>query len=440
MKKILLFTIALMLGSFVVMAQKVQSVKSTFIPKSGTIFNLNSNLALNTKSGQTLVVWERVNGSDHSIWGRTLNAQGKPPVGEFLLVSGPNASHPMVTYNPVKNVFVLTYDDNPNFNLIQSNIYLQPLNALGKIAGPVLKVTTDSVSSTLVNYLPRIVFAPKTSNYVLLWIREIMNPTQAQGSNGLVGVVVTPAVTLGGSIVVIRPTIPENPNLLEPIPLDATIQPVTGRLIIGYVQSVPGSNLTEFNYFYGNVDPKLGGITDANFSRINTSALNNAGFVWGMKLAFQSTGTGLVVYADTANVKRRKIDATGKLASPAATIFHPPKNNKQLLYPGLVFTNGAVGVRGLLLAIQDALSASGLATVWAQPLDQNGLPLGPPIKVDSLDSANTAFGTQLVALPQPPAATTYRFADIYTLTQFTSPGQTFQTSGLNLLNFSVTFP
>ena len=48
MKKILLFTIALMLGSFVVMAQKVQSVKSTFIPKSGTIFNLNSNLALNS--------------------------------------------------------------------------------------------------------------------------------------------------------------------------------------------------------------------------------------------------------------------------------------------------------------------------------------------------------------------------------------------------------
>lgn len=440
MKKLVPAILLFLMLPLLAYSQHVQVAKSTFIAKSGTLFNLNTSIALNSKSGQTLVVWERVNNADHSIFGRLLSSQGKTAGGEFLLMTGPNASHPSVVYNPVKNEFLMSYDDNPTFSLKHTDIYLQRLTALGKKTGTLVKATTDTVSAPMVNYLPKLVFNPKTSNYLVIWIREIVNITQGLDNNGMMGVVVTPTGTLGGSVVMIRPTVEDSPNLLDPIALDAVIHPVTGRLILGYVQHVTGTSAGQFNYYFGNLDPKLAGISDANFSKINTNAINTTQFVWGLKLAFQSTGTGFLVFVDTSNMKRRKIDATGKLFGPAAIAFHSPKNNTKLFYPGLILTNGANGLRGLLLGVQDPFSSSGAATIWVQPLDANGLALGPAVKVDTTDSTNTAFGSQLQALPQPPTATTYRFIDLYALTQFTSPGQTFQASGINLLNLTVTFP
>lgn len=440
MKKPVFAILFLVLIPLLAHSQHVQVTKSAFVAKSGTLFNLNSSIALNSKNKQTLVVWERVNSGDHSIYGRLINSEGKPSGGEFLLVAGPNASHPSVVYNPVRNEFLMSYDDNPQFTLKHTDLYLQRLTPLGKNTGVVAKATTDSVSAQMVNYLPRLIFNPKTSSYLLLWIREIVSLSQGQTNNGMVGMVVTSTGGIGGGVVLIRKTVLDNPRLLEPVAQDAAFQPITGRLILGYVQQITGTTATQFNYYFGNLDPKLAGITDANFSQINTTAITSTGFVWGLKFAFQSTGIGFVVFVDSASMRRRKIDATGKLSGAAAPAFHSPKNNTKLFYPGLVMTNGANGVRGLLLGSQDPFNPSGAVTIWAQPLDPNGLPLGPSVKVDTTDSTNTAFGSQLQALPQLPTAITYRFIDLYALTQFTSPGQTFQASGINLLNITLTFP
>lgn len=440
MKKTVLVILFLFTVSLLAQAQQVQVARSVFVAKSGTLFNLNANIALNSKTGQTLVVWERVNNADHSIFGRLLSSQGKPAGGEFLLAAGPNASHPNAVYNPVKNEFLLSYDDNPTFSLKHTDVYLQRLTPLGKNTGPVAKATTDTISAPMVNYLPKLVFNAKSSNYLLFWIREIVNITQGLDNNGLVGVVVNPGGTVGGSVVLVRKTVVDSPNLLEPILLDAVFHPLTGRVLIGYTQFITGTGAGQFNYYYGNLDPKLAGITEANFTKTNTAGISISQFVWGLKFAFQSTGTGFMVFVDSANMKRRKIDSTGKLSGTPMVAFHPPKNNTRLFYPGLILANGANGIRGLMLGVQDPFNSSGVATVWAQPIDANGLALGPAVKVDATDSTNTAFGSQLQALPQPPTATTYRFIDLYALTQFTSPGQTFQNSGITLLNLTVTFP
>src|SRR5207244_4278361 len=153
------------------------------------------------------------------------------------------------------------------------------------------------------------------------------------------------------------------------------------------------------NYFLGILDPGLAGIKPSNFAKINTNPLTVAGIVWGLKMAFQSNGTGMVVYTDNANVKRRKIYAKGKLSGAAVAAFHPPLNGKQLLYPNVVLANGATGLRGLVIAVQGPFSSGGLAITWAQPIDGNGLPLGSPIKIDTTASTNTALGTALLALP-----------------------------------------
>lgn len=421
-------------------AQHVQVKKTPFIAKSGTIFNVNTSVALNTKTGQTLIVWERVNGDSHTILGRLMDAQGKPVGAEFVLVPYTKASHPSVAYNSTKNEFLLAYDDNPNFALVVTSIYIQRLTQAGKLNGSLLRVTADSLSSTLVNYLPKVVFNPKTNSYVLLWIREIRNATQEGPNNGLVAVPITAGAALGGSIVVVRPTIIDSGRVLEPILLDATFHPTTGKLILGYVQHISGTGLTQVNYSLGNVNANLAGISNGNFTKINANPVNVSGFVWGLKFAFQSTGVGFVVFVDNGNTKRRTIDATGKLTGSSVAAFHSPKANTKLFYPTVVLTNGAAGVRGLLLAVQDPLSTSGLATVWVQAVDGNGLPLGAALKVDTTSATETAFGSQLVALPQAVTSTSYHFADFYALTQFTSPGQTYQASGINLLAITLTFP
>lgn len=440
--KRLLLSIILSIFSLTASAQQVQVQKIAFVPKATGIFNLNASVALNTKSGQSLVVWERVttSNSDHSIFGRLISNQGKPAGAEFLLVKGPRASHPWVLYNPVKNEFLMSYDDNPTFSLMHSDIYVQRLNAQGKISGASLKVTTDSVSSTLVNYLPRVVFNPKTSNYLLFWLREIINSASVKGNNGMVGVIITPAATPAGSIVVIRPTILDSPRLLQPILLDAVIHPTSGRLLMGHVQHIPGTNAGQLNYYLGSLDAKLIGIADTNFTKINTNPVTVSGFVWGMKMAFQPTGTGFLVFVDNAIMKRRMLDSNGKLSSPSSPAFRSPKNNTKLFYTGLALSNGASGIRGLLIGTQNPFSESGQATLWVQPVDGNGLGLGPAVKVDTMSSTDTAFGSQLLALPQAVTSPTYRFVDFYALTQFTAPGQTFQLSGINLLNLILTFP
>src|SRR5262249_11911683 len=193
--------------------------------------------------------------------------------------------------------------------------------------GGFLTVTTDSISSTLVNYLPRLIFNPSKSNYNLIWIREIMNISQSGPNNGMVGIVITPSATLGGPITFIRQTVLDNGALLEPVLLDGLVHPTTSKLEIGLVQAIPGTSSGQVNYFLAIFNPDYTGITDSSFSKVNTAPFNVTGFVWGLKMSFQSTGTGFLVYIDNANVKRRKLNSLGKLGGPSVPAFHPPKSN-----------------------------------------------------------------------------------------------------------------
>jgi hypothetical protein len=435
------FTIllAVLLFSAVLEAQSIQIQKSTFIGKEANTFHANQTVATNTHTGMTLVVWERVTSSSREILGRLINSKGIPGSPRFTIVPVGNVAHPAVIYNPTRNEFLLSYDDNPQVQLAHSDIYVLRLNAQGRPSGTASKVSTDSVSAAMSNFNPRFVFNPRTSSYVLLWLRELANSGQADdGTNGLVGAQLTGGGSVNGSAVLLQKTVIESNRLWGPIPLDAAFHPNNNKLLVSTVQIQSGTQGARANYYLGTMNGDFSGISNSTFAQVNTAQIDiTGGFAWGTRIVFLTNTAGMLYFVDTANIRRRKIDASGNLSGPLITAYRPPKNNTRLFFPAVAFSTVNSIRRGILLAIENPFSESGAATLWAQPLDANGAAFGAPVKVDTTASNDTAITTQIIPLPSLPNLPGYRFSALYTVAEFTTPGQNFQNSGLVKLNLTI---
>jgi hypothetical protein len=438
MKRFILL-LAVLISYTAAEAQSVQAQKTTFIAKEASTFHANEIVSTNTRTGVSLVVWERVTSTGRQILGRLINPKGIPGSPRFTIVSTTNAAHPAVIYNPTRNEFLLAYDDNPNIQLTRSDIYVLRLNAQGRPLGAAAKVSIDSVSSEMANFNPKLVFNPQNSTYVLLWLREIVNQGQADdGTNGLVGGLLTGGGSPNGPGVLIQRTVIESNRLWGPIAQDAVFHPGNNKLLISYVQVQSGTQGTRANYSLGTINADLTGIGASNFAQINSTAVElSASFAWGSRIAFTTNSAGMLYFVDTANIRRRKIDAAGKLSGAVITAFKPPKNNTKLFYPSVAFNTVNSVRRGILLAVENPFSETGAAVLWAQPLDANGAALGAPVRVDTTAANDTAIVTQLISLPVVANMPGFRFSAIYTLAQFTTPGQSFQTSGLVKLNLTI---
>lgn len=431
--------LAILFFAAAAIAQPIQVQKSTYVAKEDKIFHANQVVATNTKTGMTLVVWERVTSSGRQISGRILNNRGAAAQESFTIVSDPNAAHPSIAYNPARNEFVLAYDDNPQIQVKHSDIYVMRLNAQGRPASSATKITTDSVSTALGNFNAKVAFNSRNSSYVIVWLREIISSGQVNdGTNGLVGALLSSNASINGAPVLLQKTNIESNNLWEPIPQDILFHPGNGKLLIVSVQIRTGTSGAQADYALGTLDPNLSGVTAANFVQVNASpVLLSSGFAWGARLAFTTNTAGLLFFVDSGNIQRRKIDAAGNLTGPPLTAFRPPKNNTKLFYPAVAFTTVNTLRRGILLGIENPFSDTGAANLWAQPLDATGAPLGAPIKVDTTATNDTALSNQIVALPPAKNTTGFRFSGFYTVAQFTSPGQTFQSSGIVKLNLTI---
>ena len=62
--------------------------RTTLAPRNPAIFETHPSIAVNMKTKQTLVVWERHPGNHpgHSTWGRLLSPQGAPAGAAFTIV------------------------------------------------------------------------------------------------------------------------------------------------------------------------------------------------------------------------------------------------------------------------------------------------------------------------------------------------------------------
>jgi hypothetical protein len=310
------------------------------------------------------------------------------------------------------------------------------LNAQGRPASAAAKITTDSVSTEMANFNVKLAFNSRNSSYAVLWLREVVNSGQADdGNNGLVGALLSSNASLNGNVVLLQKTTIESSRLWEPIPQDVLFHPGNGKLLVVYFQVKSGTSGMQADYVLGKIDPTLSG---ANFAQVNASpVILSSAFSWGSRIAFTTDTAGLVFFVDANNILRRKIDAAGNLSGSPLPAFRPPKNNTKLFYPAVAFNTVDSLRRGILLAVENPFSETGVVNVWAQPLDATGAPLGSPMKVDTTASNDTALTTQIVPLPAAKNLNGFRFSGFYTLAQFTSPGQTFQSAGIVKLNLTI---
>src|SRR5262245_36315340 len=106
------------------------------IPRQDGIFTNRVRVVLNTQSGQSLVIWEKHQGTalNHSLWGRLLLSDGKPTGATFSLIAGPNAQFADLVYNPDKNQFLLVYT-NDTTGKGRFEIFAVRLTATGRRSG-----------------------------------------------------------------------------------------------------------------------------------------------------------------------------------------------------------------------------------------------------------------------------------------------------------------
>ena len=355
------------------------------------------------------------------------------------------ASRPAVTYNANKNEFLISYDDNPDLRQVHTDVYVRKLGPTGRPVAAATKVTGDAVSTAMANFLSKVTVNPRNGNYGIVWLREVLTQDQlAQKNNGLVGTVLTGTGNVPGAIGVIAPTVFDNAlsnPYLWPIPLDILYHPTNGKVIVGFVQVVPGSSANQANYTLGTLEGNFANIVPANFGKVNPKVLTLSGqFSWGLKLSFFTNGTGMIYFVDTANMKRRKLNNLGKLAGAAAVAFKPPKNNSKLFFPSLAFVNGPSGVRGCCW-LSKVRSARPEPPCFGDNFSlRSGLPLGAPVRIETTLATETALATTLVGIPQPATSATYKFAAFYVQAAFIPPGQDFQSSGILELNLNATLP
>src|SRR5215471_9588027 len=97
MKRLFVILFLISLCGFVeAQQQKISIQKTIFVPNATGIFEFSQVYATNTKTGNTIIVWEKAASSntDHSIVARMLNAAGKPTTPVYTLVNGPRGAHP----------------------------------------------------------------------------------------------------------------------------------------------------------------------------------------------------------------------------------------------------------------------------------------------------------------------------------------------------------
>ncbi len=439
-----LFLIVSLGFSAALFAQSIEVSRDVLSTKETNKFNRTASFAFNTRTGKTLVVWEKQDRSSHTIVGQLLDLSGKP-VGKIkTLVASTFVAHPSVAYNEADDEYLVVFDDDPDLVFGHSDIFAQRVSPKLKKIGSPIPITTDSVSTTLTNFLPRVVYDAKHSGYVVIWIREI-TINVGPGTDGLVALVLNRKGQIAGNVVILQPTTVEQTStqvsLLIPIGLDAVFHPVTGKLMVGFVQKLTDTEQKLANYFYGGVEPDLSGVSANSFSVVNSGPVDTTGsFLWGLKSVFDPTGKGFVVFVDDNKIRLRKTNEMGKVSGGAKSAFKKPKSNTKLFFPDVILTEGSDGLRALLIAAEAPFSDQGQTIVWAQVLDQNGKKVGAPVQLDKTGSSDAAQELVISVLPHPTDSTVYPFLAIYKLAGFKPPGQTPDASGLILLNLQVTIP
>ena len=386
--------------------------KSIFSPAGSGFHNLEISSARNTRTGETLIAWQKTSDDTRTseILVRLVNAKGKPITRPTIITDREGSSFASVAYNAVSDEYVIVYDNSFTGSVdTGSSIFGRHLTTRGQPKGEEVVISNDPVSQTMSNLLPKIVFHPTTGGYALVWLRHV-DPVVKQC--GLVGTLLSPALEQTGSVKVIRRT-PKFPQF--PLPESITFLTGEKKLLVPLRQIVKGAPPeSETAYFLATLDPLLKKVSPKNVKRINSKSLP-FGTHAAVKVAFLPTGKAVLFFVDNnRTVLRRNLDNGGKPSGSERAAFASPKDNATLLNPAVTFAENGNLTQGLLIATERTVDG---VFHWAQLLDSQGNPAGAPVEVHQIPVEEGIGSALLSPLPANPGEPLFRFVWFGTLLQ-----------------------
>jgi hypothetical protein len=345
--------------------------------KRDGIFAANVSVAVNTKSKESLVVWERHPGNHpgHSLWGRLLDARGKLVGGEFQIVSGPNTYKPRVAYISTKNQFVLVFS-NELSNNGRFALQGQLLNAKGRpIGGPAMISDRADAQLSVANYNEKILYDEKTDGIIVVWMRYGFG-TMPISDEGIYGCVTNSDLSMRRLPVLLSRLVREGTFLAGPTVTDLALHTPSGKLLIaGYTITNPATGFG-FRYFVSRTDA---GLSRGNIALTPLKAGTAAGAAPDVSLARLPNGQTVAFYVEGTGVRRRAIGAAGSPTGPISFLFGPPATNIPLEYPEAATSGSAAEVA--IVGQEDSTNLTG--KMWLQTLSATGAIKSGPIEIQS---------------------------------------------------------
>ncbi len=371
--KILLILLVLPTLSFAISVDR-----TVLVPRQSGIFTDNVHAAINSRTTNTLVIWEKHSGihAGHSIWGMLLSRNGTPAGTPFQIVSGPNTYFPDVVYNPDADQFLLVYSNETSPNG-RFELQAQTLSANGERLGTAIRVSisTDAQKS-VANYAQGVVYDSVNKGYVVIWWRYKFG--EASGvDEGVYGAVLNSNLSIRKPAVKMIPFQRNGSQFLGPYITDLAIHSPSKKVLIGgyTISTQPGFFV---QYFVSKADPTLvkpqivltklrnalssGAAPHVNFMTLQSSQMS-AQFV---------EGDGLKV---------RKFNPHGAPIGPVTFFLNDPARNIPVEFPDAALSLNDGRSEIATVALDDSITMTG--RLFLQISNSAGVSTGSAIEIQS---------------------------------------------------------
>jgi hypothetical protein len=415
---------------FTITGHAVTVEKFTFVPRQAGLFVGTVRTAFNSKTGATLVIYDRNNGTveRHAVWGRLISPTGTPSGSAFPIVKGPNAQFADVTYNPDDNQFLLVYANETN-GPDRFEIFAQKLKPTGRRLGKRVRISPAADHGEEINNaFPRVVYDSKTQGYFVIWRRH-KRDTNVQLQDGLYGTTLNPDLTERNAPVLMTALIGDFTNILGPFITDIGFHPTNGKLLIaGWSQSAqPGFSV---QYFLARADATL---KKAVIKLTKLKRGLSSGAAPHAELAFLPGNNVEGLFVEGTGVRKRKINLRGAPAGPDSFFFTGALQTVPLEFPVAALATANGRAETAVVGIEDSSTQTG--KVWLQTANAAGSAVGQPFELQS----NLDIGASPAVIPLPDHPQTgFLFGVIYVEGVRKNPPTPNDSSGLVLLKVNTT--
>lgn len=349
--------------------------------QKSVVLNVNKNnstyvpqIATNTNTGESVVVWLGTHGENGTVVGQLLDSHGHRKGALSVLAESVWVFDPAIAYNPISNEYLVMWVDRPTTG--DRYVFGLRLSSAGKLVEPAFKIFAPSKSPTA-NWYPRVTFNPRTGGYAAVWEYR---PNNSSLDFELVGTSLSKEGKMNGPLLVIKKASGDyrSHTAMGCAPMDIVYQPVSGKLLVAYYAVRTDHNA---DYYLAALDPLLKSAPASASKKLNKAPILNelsgAPPYEGGSIATHDN-TNVVFFQDNDTLKRRNLSPQGIPTGTDLAAFNAPLDGTSFFAPKAVFSTTPAGTRGFLVALQQETSD---VILWGQPLDSNGAPVGSPVKL-----------------------------------------------------------